>query len=72
MNSGCLGWGESGGMGEGWGDFIATTVRSSKKYSDYPMGSWAANQVGGIRNYPYSTVRIKGHSRRVPMVHRVD
>ncbi|KAH9916147.1 Fungalysin metallopeptidase-domain-containing protein [Fomitopsis serialis] len=23
--SGCLGWGESGGMGEGWGDFLATT-----------------------------------------------
>lgn len=20
MNSGCLAWGESGGMGEGWGD----------------------------------------------------
>ncbi|KAG5219773.1 Fungalysin/Thermolysin Extracellular metalloproteinase [Salix suchowensis] len=32
-NSGCLGWGESGGMGEGWED-----------YSDYSMGSWAANR----------------------------
>lgn len=55
MNSGCLAWGESGGMGEGWGDYIATSARSNKAYSDYPMGSWAANQVGGIRNYPYST-----------------
>jgi len=54
-NSGCLGWGESGGMGEGWGDFLATTIRSSKDYSDYSMGSWAANQEGGIRNYIYST-----------------
>lgn len=55
-NSGCLGWGESGGMGEGWGDFLATTIRSTKNYSDYPMGAWAANQAGGIRNYPYSLV----------------
>ena len=55
-NSGCLGWGEAGGMGEGWGDFLATQIRKpSSKYSDYPMGSWAANREGGIRNYPYST-----------------
>jgi extracellular elastinolytic metalloproteinase len=53
-NSGCLGWGESGGMGEGWGDFLATTIRSTKNYSDYSMGEWAANRVGGIRNYVYS------------------
>ncbi|KAF9240844.1 Fungalysin metallopeptidase-domain-containing protein [Melanogaster broomeanus] len=53
-NSGCLGWGESGGMGEGWGDFIATSVRSTSTYSDYAMGAWASNQEGGIRNYPYS------------------
>jgi len=53
-NSGCLGWGESGGMGEGWGDFLATTIRSNPLYSDYPMGAWAANQDQGIRKYPYS------------------
>ncbi|KAI9447207.1 extracellular elastinolytic metallo proteinase [Lactarius psammicola] len=53
-NSGCLGWGESGGMGEGWGDFLATMIRSKALYSDYPMGAWAANEAGGIRNYPYS------------------
>ncbi|KAF7795913.1 hypothetical protein EIP86_007080 [Pleurotus ostreatoroseus] len=53
-NSGCLGWGEAGGMGEGWGDFLATTIRSTANYSDYPMGAWAANRPGGIRNYPYS------------------
>ena len=58
MNSGCLGWGESGGMGEGWGDFIASTVRAHKKYQDIPMGAWASNQDGGIRNYPYSTVNV--------------
>jgi extracellular elastinolytic metalloproteinase len=54
LNSGCLGWGESGGMGEGWGDFLATTIRSTSNYSDFAMGSWAANRVQGIRNYPYS------------------
>ncbi|CAE6455386.1 unnamed protein product [Rhizoctonia solani] len=54
-NSGCLGWGESGGMGEGWGDFLATTIRSTKQYKDFPMGSWAANEINGIRNYVYST-----------------
>ncbi|RDB21981.1 Extracellular metalloproteinase MEP [Hypsizygus marmoreus] len=53
-NSGCLGWGESGGMGEGWGDFLATTIRSNKEYSDYAMGAWAANRDAGIRNYIYS------------------
>ncbi|KAF8123542.1 Fungalysin metallopeptidase-domain-containing protein [Boletus edulis] len=54
-NSGCLGWGEAGGMGEGWGDYIATSVRSTSTYMDYPMGAWAANRDDGIRNYPYST-----------------
>ncbi|KAH8981252.1 extracellular elastinolytic metallo proteinase [Lactarius akahatsu] len=53
-NSGCLGWGESGGMGEGWSDFLATMIRSKALYSDYPIGAWADNQAGGIRNYPYS------------------
>ncbi|KIJ10473.1 hypothetical protein PAXINDRAFT_16559 [Paxillus involutus ATCC 200175] len=34
-NSGCLGWNESGGTGEGSGDFIATSIRSTSTYSDY-------------------------------------
>ncbi|KAJ7442200.1 Fungalysin metallopeptidase-domain-containing protein [Mycena galericulata] len=33
LNSGCLPFGESGGMGEGWGDFLATTIRSTANYS---------------------------------------
>lgn len=53
-NSGCLGWGEAGGMGEGWGDFLATTIRSNKQYQDYPMGAWAANREAGIRRHIYS------------------
>jgi extracellular elastinolytic metalloproteinase len=55
LNSNCLGWGESGGMGEGWGDFFATSIRANKNYSDYAMGAWAANTPNGIRNYKYST-----------------
>lgn len=35
-------------------DFIATSVRSTSSYSDYPMGAWASNDESGIRNYPYS------------------
>ncbi|KZV98936.1 hypothetical protein EXIGLDRAFT_739121 [Exidia glandulosa HHB12029] len=50
----CLSFGEGGGMGEGWGDFLATMIRSNENYSDYPMGAWAANTEKGIRNYPYS------------------
>ncbi|KIJ18012.1 hypothetical protein PAXINDRAFT_9098 [Paxillus involutus ATCC 200175] len=53
-HSGCLGWGASGSMGKGWGDFIATLVRSTSTYSDYAMGAWASNREGGIRNYVYS------------------
>ncbi|KAF8646606.1 hypothetical protein AX16_007174 [Volvariella volvacea WC 439] len=53
-NSGCLGWGESGGMGEGWGDWLATTIRATKGATEYPMGAWAANREKGIRNYIYS------------------
>ena len=61
-NSGCLGFGEAGGMGEGWGDAIATLIRQIEEHHKfkngtdvYAMGDWAANRKGGIRNYPYST-----------------
>lgn len=37
-------------------DFIATAIRDSNNGSDYSMGAWAANRVGGIRNYIYSLV----------------
>ena len=54
---GCLGWGESGGMGEGWDDLLATTaIRSTRNYSDYTMGAGAANRDIGIRKYVYSVV----------------
>ncbi|KAG8692267.1 Fungalysin/Thermolysin Extracellular metalloproteinase 5 [Ceratobasidium sp. 395] len=50
----CLEDGQSGGMGEGWGDWIATTVRSTSTYSDYPIAAWAANTKRGIRHFPYA------------------
>ncbi|GAA5972266.1 hypothetical protein JCM11641_002379 [Rhodosporidiobolus odoratus] len=55
-NSGCLGWGEAGGMGEGWGDFLATMIRMhSTNITDYDMGGWASGREGkGIRYYRYS------------------
>ncbi|KAG1146518.1 hypothetical protein G6F37_003504 [Rhizopus arrhizus] len=57
MNSNCLGWGEAGGMGEGWGDFIATVIRmkeSDTRHSEFGMGNYA-NGGEGIRKYKYST-----------------
>ncbi|KAF8598768.1 hypothetical protein BDV93DRAFT_324073 [Ceratobasidium sp. AG-I] len=54
-NSACLGRGESGGMGEGWGDYIATSVRSTSTYQDYPIAAWAANTRRGIRHFPYAS-----------------
>ncbi|KAI9475595.1 MAG: Fungalysin metallopeptidase-domain-containing protein [Benjaminiella poitrasii] len=56
-NSNCLGWGEAGGMGEGWGDFIATVIRMRKKYDrsvEFGMGDYS-NGGDGIRKYKYST-----------------
>lgn len=61
-NSGCLGYGEAGGMGEGWGDALATLIRQVEEHKQFKngtdvfsMGAWAANRVQGIRNYEYST-----------------
>jgi hypothetical protein len=39
-------------------DFLATTIRSTRNYSDYAMGAWAANKKTGIRNFVYSTVHF--------------
>ncbi|SCV68477.1 BQ2448_598 [Microbotryum intermedium] len=53
--SGCLGWGEAGGMGEGWGDYFASTIRMiAANQTDVTMGEWASSRTGGIRNYPYT------------------
>ncbi|KAG5463078.1 MAG: peptidase M36 [Olpidium bornovanus] len=55
-NSNCLGWGEAGGMGEGWGDFFATILRmqpSTTREEAWLMGDYC-NGGEGIRKYPYS------------------
>lgn len=57
-NSNCLNALESGGMGEGWGDFYATAIRlkpSDTRETDYSLGAWVYNNDAGIRNYLYST-----------------
>lgn len=57
-NSNCLNALESGGMGEGWGDFMATAIRlksADTRSKNYPMGAWINNDSRGIRAYPYST-----------------
>ncbi|ORZ24557.1 Fungalysin metallopeptidase-domain-containing protein [Absidia repens] len=58
-NSNCLGWGEAGGMGEGWGDFVATILRMKPKYKrdiDFGMGDWA-NGGESIRKYKRMTLQ---------------
>ncbi|KAH8896636.1 hypothetical protein GQ53DRAFT_791993 [Thozetella sp. PMI_491] len=57
-NSGCLSITEAGGMGEGWGDFMATAIRlksTDTRATNYPMGAWVYGQTAGIRSYVYST-----------------
>ncbi|CAE6530047.1 unnamed protein product [Rhizoctonia solani] len=53
-NAACLDSGESGGMGEGWGDFLATTIRSTNGDHGLAMGSWVFDNANGLRRYPYS------------------
>ncbi|KAJ1979076.1 hypothetical protein H4R35_001660 [Dimargaris xerosporica] len=55
-NSNCLGWGEPGGMGEGWSDFFAVVLTmkpSATADQDMIMGGYVSGR--GIRRYPYST-----------------
>ncbi|KAI1183416.1 extracellular elastinolytic metallo proteinase [Nemania serpens] len=57
-NTNCLSTTEAGGMGEGWGDFMATAIRlksGDTRNTDYSLGAWVYNNKAGIRNYLYST-----------------
>jgi extracellular elastinolytic metalloproteinase len=54
----CLGTTESRGMGEGWSDAFAvylerTDIESRSQIA--AVGSYATNNIAGIRQYPYST-----------------
>lgn len=48
MNDRALEAPQSGGMGEGWSDYIACTINNSTV-----VGSWVVNRPGGIRGFPY-------------------
>ena len=57
-NSACLNVLEAGGMGEGWGDFMATAIRtntSDSRNTDFPLGAWVYGDPAGLRAYVYST-----------------
>jgi len=57
-NSNCLGSGQAGGMGEGWGDtwaFFFKQKPGNVGSQAYPIGAYASNNPNGIRFYPYST-----------------
>ncbi|KAL6408847.1 prepro-neutral protease [Ilyonectria robusta] len=57
-NSACLSGTESGGMGEGWSDFMATAISlksGDTRSTNKVMGAWVYNNDAGIRAYPYST-----------------
>ncbi|KAI0026229.1 Fungalysin metallopeptidase-domain-containing protein [Xylariomycetidae sp. FL0641] len=57
-NTNCLAITEAGGMGEGWGDFMATAIRLKEgdtRETDYSLGAWVYNDPAGIRAYLYST-----------------
>jgi len=41
---------QSGGMGEGWGDYIACTLSD-----DRIVGAWVVDRAGGIRGFPYDS-----------------
>jgi len=58
-NVNCLRTGESGGMGEGWGDFFATAFRQRGTYvrtDPFPMADYDNNTPNGIRKFVYTTV----------------
>ena len=41
---------QSGGMGEGWGDYIACSINDTTV-----VGDWVVKNAGGIRGFPYDT-----------------
>lgn len=41
---------QSGGMGEGWGDYVACTINDTTV-----VGSWVVDEPAGIRKFPYDS-----------------
>ncbi|KAI9346969.1 Fungalysin metallopeptidase-domain-containing protein [Obelidium mucronatum] len=57
-NANCLQSTESGGLGEGWSDFIGLMVslpKGSTRTTNFAAGYWAVGNPKGARQYPYST-----------------
>lgn len=58
-NSGvCLSSTLSGGLGEGWSDFVAFTLLQTSKNTrndDFAIGAYVSNDKNGVRKFPYST-----------------
>ncbi|KAJ3363223.1 Fungalysin/Thermolysin Extracellular metalloproteinase 5 [Allomyces arbusculus] len=58
-NTDCLWGGESGGMGEGWGDVFGMVANTFKADSDrnaaWGLGAYVLGNTAGIRTYPYSS-----------------
>ena len=50
MNSNALRSPQSGGMGEGWGDFIGCIINDMTV-----VGAWVVDRPGGIRGFPYDS-----------------
>jgi extracellular elastinolytic metalloproteinase len=48
LNTQALEAAQSGGMGEGWGDYVACTINDTTV-----VGAWVVNRAGGIRAFPY-------------------
>ncbi len=70
LSNGTVNGEQSGGMGEGWGDYFALSINaqpSDDPHGVYPMGGFATYQLSGltsnyyfgIRRFPYSTDMTK-------------
>jgi extracellular elastinolytic metalloproteinase len=54
MNVDALDMLQSGGMGEGWGDYFALTIQNYFRNDEKVVtGDWVTNRSGGIRGFPY-------------------
>ena len=54
MNVDALDMLQSGGMGEGWGDYFALTIQNYFRSDEKVVtGDWVTGLSGGIRGFPY-------------------
>jgi len=56
MNASALEAPQSGGMGEGWGDYFALSIQNFGKEAEKTVtGDWVIGDAGGIRGFPYDS-----------------